>query len=91
MNVDYGLAFAIGSFLVAHLGTALWFASHIQTTVKQLARTVDELRADIRSLFVQKADVAVLQSETRGLGARVETLEKVLEFWARPSPVTQHG
>jgi hypothetical protein len=59
--MNYGLLFALGTFLVVHLCAAIWFASRMNSTVEQMARAIVRLETDIRELVALDKRLGLLE------------------------------
>jgi len=62
MNPYYiGAAVAIASFLVSHLGLAVWFASKVSVRVEQMAVALENMETDLKELAALDKRLAVLE------------------------------
>ena len=64
INIPIGAWFAFAGslllFLLAQLGSAIWFASKMNTKVGEMSRTLAGLEQDVRSLVTFDAKIQVL-------------------------------
>lgn len=80
-TAEYTLLFSVIGFLIVHLCAAIWFASRVNTEMREMRRAMVNLEVDVRGLLTFDKRIAVLEE-------RVQRNEQdIREAWKLLPPI----